>query len=646
MSVRGAARKYNIPEATLRHKVTGYHPVSKKMGPSSVLTDAEEDVIVAYIKGSLRRAHPVTKKNVLDAVGTILRTERQEGFHRKIPPFFGEKPKRKWWRLFCSRHPEITLRTPETLTTSRLNISKGVIQQWFADAQTYFADEGFLEALYDPSRQFNIDESGFSLSPKQGKVLAIRGEKHVFEESAIYHKTNITVLANVCADGRIPPPLIIYPRKRITANMAEHFPENYDCCVGKSESGYITFETLYEYLCNSFNDWLNDNNVERPIIMWTDWHETRNNYYLAKQLQHLKIIMYGLPPNTTHMMQPLDVAVFGPLKKAWSRGAKEFEHQNPDTMITQINFAEVFLPLYYDCVTADNIKSGFSKCGLYPFNAESPDYSKLVSASAQREVTSSIFEGIESEGKVERSVQTTYAETTNRGTQSSNAAFTVVCIDFLQNEGYTIISPEARNMALTQTGSKKSSQDDMLLDYKPRTSGRLHINVPLDPPPGGFVPRMSSVSSPVATPSPCHTPLSLPSPQPSCSRPDTSRRSGVSATFRTFDFYPVRREGRGPKKIRDDLDRTFAISSTKAVKELQRKMQEKEERDAKKLARGRGRRGTTTKRPAPPPQQEPSSEESEPDEPQQRSSLCQDSDDSSVMDIDDDNLCVKVSFNS
>ena len=116
-------------------------------------------------------------------------------------------------------------------------------------------DEGFLEALYDPSRQFNIDESGFSLSPKQGKVLAIRGEKHVFEESAIYHKTNITVLANVCADGRIPPPLIIYPHKRITANMAEHFPENYDCCVGKSESGYITFETLYEYLCNSLLYW-------------------------------------------------------------------------------------------------------------------------------------------------------------------------------------------------------------------------------------------------------------------------------------------------------------------------------------------------------------------------------------------------------
>ena len=69
--------------------------------------------------------------------------------------------------------------------------------------------------------------------------------KHVCEESSALHKTNITVLANVCIDGLIPPPLIIYPRKRISAHMGENFPEDYKCCVGKNEKGYITFETLY-----------------------------------------------------------------------------------------------------------------------------------------------------------------------------------------------------------------------------------------------------------------------------------------------------------------------------------------------------------------------------------------------------------------
>ena len=52
MSIRGAGKKYGIPESTLRHKKSGYHPVSKKMGPSTVLTVAEEQVLVAYIKGA------------------------------------------------------------------------------------------------------------------------------------------------------------------------------------------------------------------------------------------------------------------------------------------------------------------------------------------------------------------------------------------------------------------------------------------------------------------------------------------------------------------------------------------------------------------------------------------------------------------
>ncbi|XP_068214104.1 uncharacterized protein [Palaemon carinicauda] len=238
LSMRAAGRKYGIPESTLRHKRSGYHPISKKMGPKTVLTDTEEEVLVAYIKGSIRRANPVTKKNIIDAVSTILRTEREEGIERATPPSFTDKPKKKWWQLFRQRHPTVTYRTPETLTTSRKNISKQVILQWFANTQSFFVEEGMMEALHDPSRNFNIDESGFSLSPKQGRVLAIKGEKHVFEESSAQHKTNITVLANVCADGRIPPPMIIYPRKRISAHMGENFPEGYDCCAAKIKPKY------------------------------------------------------------------------------------------------------------------------------------------------------------------------------------------------------------------------------------------------------------------------------------------------------------------------------------------------------------------------------------------------------------------------
>lgn len=135
------------------------------------------------------------------------------------------------------------------------------INQWFHTTSDYFKDTDAMDALQDPSRNFNIDEAGFSLSPGQGKVLAEKGTKQVFEESSIYQTTNLTVLGVICADGSIPPCMITYPQKRINPMMTEEFPENYEFMVGKSERGCITFETLYEFLCNGFNDWLTTNNV-------------------------------------------------------------------------------------------------------------------------------------------------------------------------------------------------------------------------------------------------------------------------------------------------------------------------------------------------------------------------------------------------
>lgn len=342
MSVRGAAKKYDIPETTLRHKRTVRRGMSIRKGPNTLLTEAEEQVIVNYITHSCKRAQPVTRINVMSAVAAILTEEVDSGTQRRLPPSFIEKPKAKWWRLFKKRHPQLTYRTPESLFTARKNISMAVIHQWFQDALDYFKDIDAVDALRDPARNFNLDESGFSLSPKQGKVIAEQREKVVFEEASIFQKTNITVEALVCADGKVPPCMIIYPRKRISPSIVEQFPQNIKFVVGKSEKGYVTHETLYEYLCNEFHEWLTVNEVTRPVILWTDWHESRNNYYLAETLHEQGIILYGLSPNTTHVMQPLDVAVFGPLKKGWSKECKEWEAAHNDEIITQLNFAKSF----------------------------------------------------------------------------------------------------------------------------------------------------------------------------------------------------------------------------------------------------------------------------------------------------------------
>jgi hypothetical protein len=129
MSIRAAGIKHKIPEATVRHKLSGYHPVSMQKGPPTLLTEAEELVLMNYIRGTCKRAQSVTKSNVLNAVKTILDDEIDSGIIRKLPPSFHDGPKEKWWRLFKERHPTLNFRSPEALSTAQTITSDEVIEK-------------------------------------------------------------------------------------------------------------------------------------------------------------------------------------------------------------------------------------------------------------------------------------------------------------------------------------------------------------------------------------------------------------------------------------------------------------------------------------------------------------------------------------
>jgi len=92
-----------------------------------------------------------------------------------------------------------------------------------------------------------------------------------------------------------------------------------------------------------------------------------------------------LPPNSTHLTQPLDVAFFKPLKTAWRKIITEYKDSPAGctkTSLQKQHFPELLnkLLIAVEPNQAKNLKSGFRKCGVYPVNDN-----KLLSQYRKRE---------------------------------------------------------------------------------------------------------------------------------------------------------------------------------------------------------------------------------------------------------------------
>ena len=81
------------------------------------------------------------------------------------------------------------------------------------------------------------------------------------------------------------------------------------------------------------------------------------------------IHILALPPHTTHALQPLDKAVFGPLNHAYNEVCSAYLQENALHQINKWTFPALFRQAWDKAVTGANIRSGFRSCGIYPLDS-------------------------------------------------------------------------------------------------------------------------------------------------------------------------------------------------------------------------------------------------------------------------------------
>ncbi|XP_063625003.1 uncharacterized protein LOC134796734 [Cydia splendana] len=362
-----AALRFGVPRITLHNKVTGKSPAVCAMGPQTIFTPEEEDILVKWLVAMSEKHFPINRQLLTESVQKIILDQG------KANPFTNNKPGKKWFSSFLKRHPDITEKTAQNLSKSRDDVTEEGIRKWFEEITTYIEGIGLKDVLDEPSRIFNTDESAFFLSPKAGRVLCKQAEKHLYQFCGD-EKDNLTVLLTANATGQLAPPMIVFKYDRLPAHITATVPEHWG--IGKSESGWMCGSTFYEYITNIFNPWLEEQKIPKPFLFFLDGHRSHLTLHLSDFCSANGIELIALYPNSTHILQPMDLAVFRPLKLAWRKEVSKWQLNNLGKVLKKEHFAPV-LKDAISTISEECIRNGFRAGGLHPFGPDYIDMSKI-----------------------------------------------------------------------------------------------------------------------------------------------------------------------------------------------------------------------------------------------------------------------------
>ncbi|XP_037040649.1 tigger transposable element-derived protein 6-like [Bradysia coprophila] len=215
-----------------------------------------------------------------------------------------------WLEGFMKRHHGISIRKPEATSINRIKaFNKVEVHRFYKNLEEVMSQYNF-----QADRIFNFDETGKNIVHKPKTIIAKKGMKRVVSATSGERGRNHTVACAVSAAGYYIPPMIIFPRVRMTASLMIDGPPG--AIYKAHKSGWITEELFVEWLAH-FKDKTNAS-CANPVLLILDNHSTHCSVEAFDFCVDNGIVMLSIPPHTSHRLQPLDLTIFGPLSTAFN----------------------------------------------------------------------------------------------------------------------------------------------------------------------------------------------------------------------------------------------------------------------------------------------------------------------------------------
>ncbi|WAR28587.1 hypothetical protein MAR_014291 [Mya arenaria] len=293
-------------------------------------------------------SRPIVKAKVIEILN-------ESGSAKRVNMNTG--PTSKWFKSFLNRYG-LSNRTAESMNAARASMST----------------EAMMVDKYDirnKSEQiFNCDETGWTGKEKSTSKVIAPKNGHVFK-TKIVPSGHITAHVCVSGNGRFLPSLVIFqdcvPHRKI-----EDVPESW--WFAACDSGFMDTDIFHQWFVKCF---IPHCGKARPVLLTMDNHGSHVSINTVKAAIENDVVLMGFPGQTTHILQPLDVKVFGPLKSRFATVCSHIGYSCSGVTFGKSKFPAVLRDAIDQAIPA-SVQRAFEVTGLCPVNREAIDKSQLI----------------------------------------------------------------------------------------------------------------------------------------------------------------------------------------------------------------------------------------------------------------------------
>ena len=224
---------------------------------------------------------------------------------------------------------------------------------------------------------YNFDEKGFMIGVGITSARVMTHEElasgEIIGASQDGSREWVSLLAAICAVPATIPPALIYQGESgdLRSTWVDDIGQD-TVYFAATPTGWSNNKIGRQWLEMVFDKHTKKKAGARGYrLLLVDGHCSHVNLDFFDYADRNRIIVLVLPPHATHRLQPLDVGLFSPLSKAYSKELSDYfaKGQGLVSMSKRL-FYSFFKKAWETSFTENNIEAAWRATGIWPYNPD------------------------------------------------------------------------------------------------------------------------------------------------------------------------------------------------------------------------------------------------------------------------------------